>query len=386
MNLDKNTETWLDETLGSLAAKMAALQARHRNEIPAVAKDGRYDNRADGSPSWSADSGLAWWTNGCWGGIYNQLYSYDKDPKWLETVKESENLLDAAFIDNYYGLHHDVGFMWLPTSVARYLQTGDDKARRRGLLAAQLLAGRFNSDGNFIRAWNDNPALGRATKGWAIIDCLMNISLLYWASKELDDPRYASIATKHADKTMHHFIRENGSVRHIVEFDAITGEFVRDYGGQGMQQGSSWSRGQSWAIYGFANAYRHTGKPEYLATSEKVAGYVIGKIPADGHIPVDFDQDPTLRFEDSTAAAIIASGLLELDRLVPGKGYGEAALRLLRTLTEDRCDMDPARDGILAKCTASYNGKDDREVNFVYADYFFIEALLKLKDKEILFW
>jgi unsaturated chondroitin disaccharide hydrolase len=386
MILDTTTEIWLETTLEKLSVKLVALQKRHRGEIPAVAKDGHYDNRADTSKDWPQDDGLAWWTNGFWGGLFSQMYSYDKNAKWLETVEETENLLDTAVIDNYYGLHHDVAFMWLTTSVARYTMTGDDKARRRGLLAAQMLAGRFNLNGNFIRAWNENPKFDHSNKGWAIIDCMLNISILFWASKELDDPRYKAIAIKHADTTMQHFIRENGSVRHIVEFDAYTGEYVRDYGGQGLQEGSSWTRGQSWAIYGFANAFRHTAKPEYLATSEKVAQYVISRIPSDYHIPVDFDQDSELKFEDSTAAAIIAGGLIELDKLVPNKNYGEVALKLLKTLTEDRCDWDIERDGILEKCTASFNGTKDREVNFVYADYFFTEALLKLKKKDLLFW
>lgn len=167
----------------------------------------------------------------------------------------------------------------------------DADARRRGLHAAQLLAGRFNPAG-YIRAWNDFPDPDTDTRGWAIIDCLFNIPLLYWASEETNDPRFKKIAMTHADTVAANFVREDGSVRHIVQFDPETGAFVRDYGGQGYAQGSSWTRGQTWALYGFVMSYKHTGAVRYLAMAQKVAEYFIAHIPADGRIPVDFCQPP----------------------------------------------------------------------------------------------
>lgn len=388
MKLDMETMEWLEETLSKISRKMQSVRERSKDKIPATVIDGVHDDRSDAGTDWDIDNGINWWTNGFWGGILWQMYHYTKDQRYAEIAEISEEKLDRCF-DMYYGLHHDVGFMWMPTAVADYRLTGNEKSKKRGLLAAQLLAGRFNPAGNFIRAWNDNgPEERPSNRGWAIIDCMFNISLLYWASDTINDPRYREIAMRHADTAAKYFVRENGSVRHIVEFDPVTGDMVRDYGGQGYCEGSAWTRGQTWALYGFTISYQHTGKESYLRTAEKVADYFISQIPEDGHIPVDFDQPGTPHIEDSTAAAIAAGGLLELAALIPEKEtvYTDAALLLLKTLSADRCDFRPETDGLLTHCTGSYHGTKDREINLTYADYYFIEALLKLKGSDFKLW
>ena len=374
-------------TLSSVERKFEAALKKHTGKLPAVSKDGVYDNRADLSVSWTIDNGPAWWTNGFWGGIYNQLYKLTGKKEYLDEARGSRHLIDTCFLSEYYtGLHHDVGFMWLPTAVADYILTGDEDAKRKGLLAAQLLAGRYNPEGEFIRAWNDIVPGEPTNKGWVIIDSMLNISILYWATKVTGDPRFKHIAERHATTVMNAFIREDGSVRHVVEFDADKGGFVRDYGGQGMKQGSSWTRGQSWGIYGFTNSYVHTNRKDFLDAAVKIADHTIKVIPESYLIPVDFDQDIELSFEDSTAAAIIACGLIELEKHVPNKGYREVAEKLIETLTLKRADFSLERDGIIQRCTGSYNGLNDREVNFVYADYYYLEALMKLADKDVMFW
>lgn len=374
-------------TLSQIENKFADALKKHKGTLPAVSKDGVYDNRLDLSVNWTIDNGPAWWTNGFWGGIFNQLYALTGKKEYLDEARESRKLIDTCFLSEYYtGLHHDVGFMWLPTAVADYIMTGDEEAKRRGLLAAQLLAGRYNPQGEFIRAWNDIVPGDKSNKGWVIIDSMLNISILYWATKVTNDPRFAHIAERHATTIMNAFIREDGSLRHIVEFDADKGGFVCDYGGQGMKQGSSWTRGQSWGIYGFTNSYTHTGRKDFLDAAVKIADHVISVIPESYLIPVDFDQDKNLSFEDSTASAVIACGLIELDKYVPGKGYKETAEKLIEVLTNQRADFSLERDGILQRCTGSFNGLNDREVNFVYADYYYLEALMKLAGKDVMFW
>lgn len=202
------------------------------------------------------------------------------------------------------------------------------------------------------------------------------------------DQRYMEIAMLHADTVAENFIRKDGSVRHIVEFDPVTGEMVRELGGQGYAEGTSWTRGQTWAIYGFAISFRHTKKESYLEAAKKAADRFLSRIPADWHIPVDFDQPEDPHIEDSTAAAVAAGGFLELSRMIPDRAeaYRNAGIRLLKTLAADRCDFSPEIDGILSRCTGSYHGEKDREVNFVYADYYFIEALLKLKGCDVKIW
>ena len=388
MTMDQETKTWLEETLSKVITKMEAVRQRAGEKLPAVAVNGVYDDRSDTSIDWDMDNGINWWTNGFWGGIMWQLYHETKDEAYARTARISEEKLDRCF-SMYYGLHHDVGFMWLPTAVADYRLTKNAESRKRGLLAAQLLAGRFNPAGNFIRAWNDNvPGQKESNRGWAIIDCLFNIPLLYWASEETDDPRFKEIAMRHADTAAKNFIREDGSVRHIVEFDPFTGEMVRELGGQGYAEGTSWTRGQTWAIYGFAISYLHTKKENYLEAAKKAADRFLSRIPADGHIPVDFDQPAEPHIEDSTAAAVAAGGFLELSKLIPEReeAYWNAGIKLLKTLAADRCDFSPETDGILSRCTGSYHGKDNREINFVYADYYFVEALLKLKGSDLKIW
>lgn len=251
--------------------------------------------------------------------------------------------------------------------------------------AANLLAGRFNPAG-FIRAWNDIPGESSDTRGWAIIDCLFNIPLLYWAGEETGDPRFRKIAVTHADTVLKHFVRPDGSVRHIVELDPETGAFVRDYGGRGYAQGSSWTRGQTWGLYGFVISFRHTREVRFLAAAQKIAEYFIAHIPADGKIPVDFCQPGEPRWYDDIAAAVAACGLLELAALVPERAreYLGPALLLLRNL-DATADWSPETDGFRQNCSPSYHS-DVHNVNYTYGDFYFYEALLKLCGRGFSLW
>lgn len=374
---------WARQNANRFEHKLRAVCARSAEKIPARAVGGVHDNKADGG-QYPPDDGLCWWTNGFWAGMLWQAYHATGQANYLQTARYTERRLDACF-DSYLGLHHDVGFMWLPSAVADYRLTHDADARRRGLHAASLLAGRFNPSG-FIRAWNDIPGQDSDTRGWVIVDSLFNIPLLYWASEETSDPRFAKIAAIHADTVRKNFIRADGSVRHIVEFDPMTGAFVRDYGGQGYAQGSSWTRGQTWALYGFVMSYRHTQDTVFLETAKKVATYFIKNIPADGRIPVDFCQPAEPFYQDDIAAAVAACGLLELAALLPetAQTYLAPALNLLHVLV-DTTDWDESHDGWLCNCSADYHGPL-HNVNYTYGDYFFWEALLKLTGQELYLW
>jgi unsaturated chondroitin disaccharide hydrolase len=314
-----------------------------------------------------------------------QMYHETGNRKYADIARFSEEKLDWCFTD-FYGLHHDVGFRWLPTAVANYKLTGDLNARRRGLHAASLLAGRFNPIGKFIRAWNDME--GKDTRGWAIIDSMLNIPLLYWAFEEIHDPRFKHIAQMHADTILEHFIRPDGSSHHIVEFDPFYGGVVKTYGGQGYENGSTWTRGQAWALYGFVISYIHTGIMNYLYAAKRVAHYFIANIPQNGLIPVDFRQPEKPLYEDSSAAAIAACGLIEIAKYVGNyeKGtYLAAALRLLKSLDEKRCDWTENGDCIVQNCTGAYHAKE-HHFPMVYGDYFFIEAFFKLAEVDIFIW
>lgn len=371
---------WVESLYEKILTKELAVAERNQHKIPYTTHNGVFDDRSG--------KDICWWTNGFWGGMMWQLYHGTKKEMFRSIAEENEKKLDANLM-SHQGMDHDNGFKWLPTSVANYKMTGSKESKNRALLAAGNLAGRFNPQGCFIRAWNnwDGNEDG-SFAGRAIIDCMMNLPLLYWASEELCDPRYSQIATRHADTAVKYFVREDGSVNHIVDFNPNTGEFIHSVGGQGYAEGSSWTRGQGWAIYGFILSYLHTKDVRYLETSRRVADYFISCIPESGLIPVDFRQPQTPAYEDSTAAAIAACGFLELAKCLgaeAGEKYQKAAEKLITTLADKRCNWDSDTDNLLEKCTAAYHDQE-HEFSIIYGDYFFIEAVWKLAGRELFIW
>jgi len=320
-----------------------------------------------------------WWTNGFWAGMMWLAFKETKKTLYQDIAIASEKALDQAFL-SFDGLHHDVGFMWLPSAVAHYCIDGNAESKTRGMHAATLLAGRFNCMGEFIRAWN------RDQLGWVIIDSMMNIPLLHWAYRETKDPRFYHIAVKHADTVMKNFVREDGSVHHIVELDPLTGQVVSIPIGQGYASGSSWTRGQAWAIYGFALSYKYTGDLKYLEVSRRVADYFIANLSDDGIPVVDFKAPAEPVMKDTAAAAIAVSGIIELMTLLDDKEnqcYRDAVERLLKGL-EDNCDFGLNKQSILQNGTERYHSTTGIHIPIIYGDYYLMEALLKIKayDKE----
>ena len=224
--------------------------------------------------------GTYWWTNGFFGGLNLLLYNETKKECYLKCAESSEMRLDFALENEIDELHHDVGFMWHILSGAKHRLLGDGASRTRNLYAASLLASRFILGGGFIEAWN-----GRGAENITIIDTLMNLPLLYWASREISNDRYKRIAMAHADAAIKTHLRPDGSVAHIVEHDRESGEVIRTFGGQGYAEGSAWSRGSAWAIYGFMLSYIHTGEERYLKAAVSAADYFISGISQDGTVP-----------------------------------------------------------------------------------------------------
>ncbi len=379
MQLNEKEITWAQETLDKVAHKLEKVSERSKDKIPYTTVNGVFDDK-------SGEKQIGWWTNGFWGGMMWQMYALTGKDLYKEIAIDNEKKLDADLMD-YNKLDHDNGFKWLPTAVANYRVTKDPASRNRGLLAAGNLAGRYNSVGKFIRAWNNWDTTADRT-GWAIIDCMMNLPLLYWASEELGDPRFEQIARNHADTAKECFVRGDGSVNHIVSFDPVNGGMIESFGGQGYGVGSSWTRGQSWGLYGFTLSYLHTKDEAYLETAERIANYFIANIPESGLIPVDFRQPEDVTWEDSTAAAIAACGLIELSKLKEGRQsriYLDAALKMLKALTEESFNWNEEEDNLLTKCTAAYHDQE-HEFSIIYGDYYFLEALMKLTDKELFIW
>lgn len=381
---------WTDKILTGLREKMRWVCAKNTGKLPYTTDaQGNYDDRADCTVAWLMDDGINWWTNGFWGGLMWLMYLETGEEPYRKAAQISEHQLDRCF-ELFYGLHHDVGFMYMPTAVMHYRITKDAQSRRRGMHAANLLAGRFNPAGNFIRAWNEN--YGGDPTGRAIIDCLMNLTLLYWASAESGDPRFRHIAEAHADTVLSEFVRPDGSVSHIVDFDPVTGKRIDEAAGQGYAKGSAWTRGQAWAVYGFALSYRHTGESRYLDAAERCADYCAVRIPENGILPVDFCQPDEPAWEDSAGAVILASGLLEITRCAGQaisseklRNYSDSAGKILKGIADGRTDFSRECDAVVQNCSAAYH--DSRHhFPMIYADYFFTEAIMKLRGTELPVW
>ena len=376
---------WASEIFSKVDAKMSKVTLRSRGKL------------ADGVDSSFVHKSVnpLTWTSGFWGGLNVLLYNYTKNTAYLATALRSEAMLDEA-LNNFAALYHDVGFMWHILSGALHRLTGSEGSRNRNLVAASALFSRYvmyeNVPGGFIRAWND-PWQGHAVENWSIIDCLMNLPILYWASDVMNDDRFTRVAKAHADMALRDHLRSDGSVVHIAEHDRTTGELVATYGGQGYAVGSSWSRGQAWGLYGFTLSYIHTNDERYLDAAKKIANYFIANCCDDWLPRVDFRAPSEPVIYDSTAGACAACGLIELAKVLPeGEGgmYMHAAICILKALEAKFMDYDHDHDNMLGFGTVLYPNKTEQNSGvhkyIIYADYFFTEALLTLLGDEILPW
>lgn len=369
-------QTWANKPFQLMLDKYrnSALLAKQQDIIPYKSAGKQWA----GSPC----EGDAWWTGGFWAGLMWQFYQVSGDALFLEEARRVEKRLIKE-LEYFEVLCHDLGFLFMLSCGADRILTGNEPMKRHMLHAATLLAGRFCPTGHYIRAWN-----GKEHIGWAIIDCMMNLSLLFWASKETQDRRFADIACLHADTAIREFVREDGSCNHILVFDQDTGKVARNLGGQGYGEGSSWSRGQAWGLYGFTLCYLSSHERRFLDTACKIADYFIKNIQEHQLVNCDFRQPESSDKKDDIAAACAACGLLELSKLecVPNaKAYHQAAESMLRTMVEKSADWSEAAPGVLQYCTSAYHDPAFN-TNIVYGDYFFAEALAKLQGTDRLFW
>jgi len=371
---------WIDGTWAKLDQKLRVVAVKSRDKLPYTTVGGTHDDRSGTDP--------AWWTNGFWGGMMWLMYEATGNEDYRLTALRSEKLLDAA-LGRFDELHHDVGFMWHLVSGANYRLTGDRDARLRNLYAASTLASRYNVRGDYIQAWN-----GEAQIGYSIIDCLMNLPLLYWASDELAVPRFRDIAMRHMDMTLRDHIRPDGSVNHIVDHHRDRVGVNRILAGQGYSADSCWSRGLAWAIYGSVLSYIHAGKEEYLDAAKRTADFFIRHCKKTDYLPViDFLGPAEPVYYDSTAGMCAACGILELAKLVDageGRRYAWEALELLKACCRAFCDFSDGQDAVVLMGSERYPhddyGRRGLHIPIIYGDFFLCEALTKLRGSDFLIW
>ena len=375
MDLTQESKEWISDICKKIVEKESRIIKNNGNKIPYTTINGVFDDKFAEDPFW--------WTNGFWEGILWLMRLKTGDPFYGELADGLEARMDAVLYDPE-GLHHDVGFMWLLSSVANYRITGSAASRKRGLAAANTLASRYNPSAGFITAWN-----GIDKEGWSIIDSMMNLPLLYWAGTETGYQRYNEIAMAHADKTLDNAMRSDGSAIHIIEYDRSDGSVVRTLGGQGYGENSSWTRGQGWALYGFIISYLHTGVQKYLDAAKRAAHYFIAAVAPTGYVPpIDFRCPPEPSLVDTTAGGIAASGLIEISKQCEYDGgmYLDAALKILKAIAEKYADWSDGCDAILRYGSEAYHSPAKRHIDIIYGDYFFIEALFKLGGLEFILW
>ncbi len=327
------------------------------------------------------------WTSGFFPGSLWYLYKLTGDRKWEPLAEQYTETLEKAQNITW---HHDVGFI-IGCSYLNGLRFAHKEAYKGVIVqTAKSLITRFHPAAGVIQSWNVNRGW-KATTGWkcpVIIDNLMNLELLFEATRLSGDSTYYNIAVSHADKTLQNHFRSDGSSYHVVDYDPETGEVRSRQTAQGYADESAWARGQAWAIYGCTMCYRYTHKPEYLKQACKVYDFIFThkNLPADLVPYWDFDAlNIPNELRDASAAAIIASALYELNGYVPNQPYKETADKILESLASPayRAEVGSNNNFLLMHCVGSIPHHAEMDVPLNYADYYFLEALYrKQKIKE----
>lgn len=373
---------WIKEAHAYIAQKTKRNLTQIGAQFPHATKNGRYDVCEP-----------QWWTAGFWPGILWNAYldTNEEEYKTLATTLEKE--MDVL-LTNPNTVDHDIGFMWTLTSLARYEITGDQDACQTALQAANMLLARYNSLGHYFKAWNNWHGTDD-NSGIVIIDSMMNMGLLFWASEETRDPRFKIAAMGHSDMILQEFVRPDGSVHQMVDFDSATGEVKEKRGGQGFAEDSSWSRGCGWAIYGLAIAYHYTKEDRYLEGAMKVCNHFALHLGADALPLWDFripENTETIKYDyrDSSASAVAACGALLIGKYAQhheGNFYAAFGEELLHRLYESSAATTTTDfEGLLKDGTSHWPEQKYLHEALIYGDYFFTEGIYALSGIDNTFW
>ncbi|MDR0814310.1 MAG: glycoside hydrolase family 88 protein [Bacteroidales bacterium] len=351
----------------SQAAKTLPL-ALDYNHSPNTVDDGKQEWRFTQPGSW---------TCGFWSGILWYIYEYSKDPQWLAAADNFTYPIIPAATGRAHS--HDVGFMAYCSIGNGYRLTGNPAYKQALMQAADSVARLFNPQVGTFLSW-PNMVKKMDWSHNTIIDNMMNMELLFWASKNGGDRRLYDIAYKHAETTMNNHFRPDFSAYHVIVYNDTTGERIKGVTHQGYADETMWARGQAWAIYGFTMAYRETKDPRFLDVAQKATNIFLKRLPADMIPYWDFDA-PAIPDEprDASAAAITASALLELSILADDKTYQDAAEKILLALSSDEYQSRSKNTAFLLHSVGHKPNESEIDASIIYADYYYIEALLRLK-------
>jgi rhamnogalacturonyl hydrolase YesR len=319
------------------------------------------------------------WTSGFVPGSLWYLYEHSENPALLDYAKTYTARVEK---EKYNKGTHDLGFMLYCSFGNGFRITGDTTYRNILLTGAESLASRFNPRIGCIKSWDHN---GDKWQFPVIIDNMMNLEFLFWASKVSGNSKYRDICISHADKTIENHFRPDFSSYHVVSYDTITGQAEKKNTHQGYNDESAWARGQAWGLYGFVVMYRETGDTKYLEQAKQIAAFILNhpNLPADKIPYWDFNA-PNIpdALRDASAGAIIASALIELSGYVDAtlaKNYTDVAQTQIRTLSSPEYFAEKGTNGnfILKHSVGHLLGNSEVDVPLTYADYYYIEALLR---------
>ncbi|WP_314109663.1 glycoside hydrolase family 88 protein [Segatella salivae] len=323
------------------------------------------------------------WCSGFFPGSLCYLYQLTNDKSWLLQSKRFTETLDSI---QYLTWHHDVGFM-IGSSYLNIYRLNPNKAYKKAIIqTAKSLCTRFRKKAGVIQSWNVDRGW-QSKRGWTcpvIIDNMMNLELLFEATRLSGDSTYWKVAVSHANKTLENQFRKDGSCYHVVDYDPNNGAVLHRQTAQGYADNSAWARGQAWAVYGYTVCYRYTHDPKYLDQAVKTLNFVMQNpnLPEDLIPYWDFDA-PNIPNEprDVSSAACIASALYEMNNYLPDNGYTSLADRIIRSLSSPEYRAPLGKNGcfLLMHSVGSIPHNNEIDVPLNYADYYFLEALTRRK-------
>ncbi|WP_165830185.1 glycoside hydrolase family 88 protein [Flavobacterium hydrophilum] len=372
----------------------AAMKKLIANNFAFAAKQYQYLEKAtpvDSMPKTFKDnrnvnSDVYWWCSGFYPGTLLYIYEYTKKPLILDEAKKRLAILDTV---KYFTKNHDLGFMMFCSFGNAYRLTKNEEYKKVILESSKSLATRYRPDAKVIQSWEitDGGLRQKGFVGPVIIDNMMNIEMLEWASQNSTDKSFADIARNHANSTIKNHFRPDYSSYHVLDYDLTTGEVRKKVTAQGFSDSSAWSRGQGWALYGYTMMYRFTKDPAYLKQAQGIAKFILNhpNLPADKVPYWDFDATEIPNaLRDVSAASVYASALLELGQYTSGEekqNYVDVAKTILKSLSGSKYRAQLGTNGgfLLMHSVGSIPHKSEIDVPLTYADYYFLEALLRYK-------
>lgn len=379
MEIKKENMEWLAEAMHYVKSKVNENLPKYSTVFPTSSSE----NLIYG------EMGNKDWTEGFWTGILWLLYEDTNEEKYLSALETLLRTFQER-LDQNIGLNtHDIGFLYSLSTLAGYKITGNEKALELSVRAADRLMERYSAKAQIIQAWGnlEDPK----EKGRMIIDCLMNLSLLYNISEITGEKKYKEAAEHHAKQAQKYLVREDYSTYHTYYMNVDTGEPIKGVTAQGYSDHSAWARGQAWGVYGFALSYAHTGDKTFLETASRIADYYLERLPEDFVPYWDLYFQEGDEYRDSSSAGILACGLLELSKHLPvldprKKEYEETAVQIVKSLFENYTTEKDLSNGIIKHGVYAIPFHVGVDECCIWGDYFYVEALMRLRNVWNMYW